>query len=63
MPSNLELQFHEAMLGVYKRAKSEAHDNARIFIGMVVDKGGLETARYLMGTPPRARVSPFSALL
>jgi hypothetical protein len=51
MPSQLELQFHEAMLSVYKRAKSEAHYNARIFIGMVVDKGGLETARYLLDTP------------
>ena len=51
MPSNLELLFHEAMLSVYKRAKSEAHYNARIFLGMVVDKGGLETARYLLDTP------------
>ncbi len=50
MPSALELQFHEAMLTVYKRAKSEAHYNARIFVGMVVDKGGLETARYLLDT-------------
>ena len=50
MPTNLELQFHDAMLSVYKRAKNEAHYNARIFIGMVADKGGLETARYLLDT-------------
>ena len=50
MPSNLELRFHDAMLSVYKRAKNEAHYNARVFLGMVVDKGGVETARYLLDT-------------
>jgi hypothetical protein len=48
MPTQLELEFHDAMLDIYKRAKREAHYEARVFIGMVVDKGGLATARYLL---------------
>ena len=48
MPSELEVQFHEAMLDIYRRAKSEAGYNATRFIGMVVERGGLDTARYLM---------------
>ena len=51
MPTKLERQFDEAMLTVYRRAKNEAHYEARIFIGMVVDKGGLRTAQYLLDTP------------
>ena len=39
------------MLKLYERAKSEANYNARIFIRMVVDKGGLKTAQYLLHTP------------
>ena len=39
------------MLSVYKRAKHEAHYDAKVFVGMVVDKGGVETARYLLDTP------------
>ena len=37
MPTKLESEFDEAMLTVYRRAKNEAHYEARIFIGMVVD--------------------------
>jgi hypothetical protein len=44
----LEQQFHDAMLDIYKRAKSEAGYTARVFLGMVVERGGLETARYLL---------------
>ena len=51
MPTKLERAFDEAMLTVYRRAKNEAHYEARIFIGMVVDKGGLRTAQYLLDTP------------
>ena len=39
------------MLSIYKRAKNEANYNAKVFLGMVVDKGGVETARYLLDTP------------
>ena len=49
--TQLELEFHEQMLNVYRRAKRDAKYDAKIFLGMVVDKGGLETARYLLDTP------------
>lgn len=39
------------MLSLYKRSKGEAHYDARIFIGMVVERGGLKTARYLLNAP------------
>ena len=48
MPSALETEFHDAMLEIYRRAKSEAGYNATRFLGMVSDRGGLETARYLL---------------
>lgn len=50
MPNALELKFHEAMLNIYTRAKHEAGYDAHVFIGMVSDKGGLATARYLLDT-------------
>ena len=46
--SALESEFDEAMLEIYKRAKSDAGYNATRFLGMVVDRGGLDTARYLL---------------
>ncbi len=51
MPIALEREFDDAMLNIYKHAKSEAGYNARLFLGMVVDRGGLETARYLLHAP------------
>jgi len=48
MPSKLEGDFDAAMLDIYKRAKSDAHYTATRFLGMVVERGGLETARYLL---------------
>ena len=36
--------FHEAMVDIYRRAKSEAKYNATYFIGMVGDRGGYATA-------------------
>ena len=46
--SKLESEFHDAMLDIYRRAKSEADYNATRFLGMVSDRGGLETAKYLL---------------
>ena len=43
--------FTEAMLNIYRRAKSEARYEARIFVGLVVERGGLDTARYLLHEP------------
>jgi hypothetical protein len=48
MPTPIENQFHEAMLNIYRRAKSEAKYNAQRFLQMVVDHGGLEAARMLI---------------
>ncbi len=51
MASTLEAEFHEAMLDVYRRAKSEAGYPANRFLGMVAEHGGLYTARYLLSQP------------
>src|SRR5436190_24360490 len=48
MPLEPEHQFNEAMLEIYRRAKAEASYNATRFLSMVVERGGLETARYLL---------------
>src|SRR5437762_1260100 len=37
MPTEAERNFHEAMLGIYRRAKAEAGYNANRFLGMVVE--------------------------
>ena len=46
--SQLAEQFDEAMFSIYRRAKTEAGYNAKIFLGMVADKGGVSTAKYLI---------------
>jgi uncharacterized protein (DUF433 family) len=48
MPTPLEADFHEAMLDIYRRAKSEANYNAAHYLQMVVERGGLATARALV---------------
>ena len=48
MPTETESQFNEAMLNIYRRARVEASYNATRFLSMVVERGGLETARYLL---------------
>lgn len=48
MPTELEKNFHAAMLDVYHRAKSEAGYNATRFLSMVSDQGGYEAARILL---------------
>ena len=48
---DLEMRFHDEMLNVYKRAKAEAGYTASLFLGMVVDRGGVATARYLLDSP------------
>lgn len=50
MSQPLELEFHEAMLAIYRRAKSEAKYNAIRFLQMVADHGGLETAHMLINS-------------
>ncbi len=48
MNQPLEVEFHEAMLDIYRKAKSEAKYNAVRFLKMVTDHGGLETAHMLI---------------
>ena len=40
--------FTEAMVNIYRNAKRQAAYDAKIFIGMVLDRGGYETAQYLI---------------
>ncbi len=49
--SDLELQFHEEMLQIYHRAKTECRYNATRFLQMVSDAGGLSAARTLLSAP------------
>lgn len=51
MPSQLEVDFNEAMLEIYRKAKSEAKYNAIRFLQMVTDHGGIETAHILINAP------------
>lgn len=50
MPNPLENEFHEAMLDIYRKAKSEAKYNAQRFLQMVVDHGGIEAAKMLINS-------------
>lgn len=43
-------QFDQAMFDIYRRAKAEAGYNATIFLGMISDRGGLATAKYLVNS-------------
>ena len=48
MVDQLEAEFHEAMLNVYRRAKSECGYNATRFLQMVSEQGGLQAAKTLL---------------
>jgi polyferredoxin len=47
---NLENEFHEAMLELYKLAKTECNYNATRFLRMVSKHGGVKTAKILLAT-------------
>lgn len=51
MENSLEFQFNEAMLDIYRKAKSEAKYNAIRFLQMVTDHGGAEAAHILINSP------------
>ncbi len=51
MPAPLEEHFHEAMLDVYRQAKSQCRYNATYFLQMVNERGGLQAARDLLHAP------------
>ena len=48
MPTRLEEEFHSAMEDIYRRAREEAGYNATVFLRMVAEHGGPETARRLI---------------
>jgi hypothetical protein len=48
----LAKRFDEAMLNIYRRAKAEHGYNATYFLQMVMDHGGVETARRLVASDP-----------
>ncbi len=48
--SDLEQQFHEAMIQLYKDALRECKLNGIYFLQLVTNKGGLATAQYLITT-------------
>lgn len=50
MQSELEREFHEAMVNIYCSAKEHCRYNARIFLRMLSDRGGVQTARDLLST-------------
>ena len=45
---DLKKQFDQAMLTIYQRAKSEVGYVASVFFRMLNEKGGLQTAKYLI---------------
>lgn len=47
----LEEQFHQAMIEIYRRAKEECNYVATRFIQMVAEKGGVATAKSLLASP------------
>lgn len=52
---NLEQEFDEAMINVYRLIKEECDYNATYFLAMLHDHGGIETAhRLLCGTAPQS---------
>ena len=49
------VEFNEAMMDVYRKAKEECGYNATYFLNMLLDHGGVETAhRLLAGPAPQA---------
>lgn len=42
------MTFDQAMFSIYERAKKEAGYNASIFLRMLTDNGGIQTARTLI---------------
>jgi hypothetical protein len=43
-------QFNAAMFSIYRRAKDEADYQANVFLGMLNDRGGIATAKYLINS-------------
>jgi hypothetical protein len=48
---DLTEQFDAPVFSIYRRAKDEADYPANIFLGMLNDRGGHATAKYLINSP------------
>ena len=48
MKNQIEIEFHEAMLDIYRKAQREEGYTASRFLQMVVEHGGLEAANILI---------------
>lgn len=48
--ADMSKQFDEAMFGIYRKAKAEAGYTATTFYRMLSDRGGLDTAKYLINS-------------
>jgi hypothetical protein len=51
MADDLEIQFHEQMVNIYRNALTQAHYKATKFLEMVTMQGGLAAAKALLHTP------------
>ena len=49
--TGVDSEFDRAMHNIYRRAKDEAGYTASIFLNMLMDKGGLATAKQLINSP------------
>lgn len=47
----LEKQFDAAMLEIYQRAKAEIGYTPSIFHNMLIERGGVQTAKFLINSP------------
>jgi hypothetical protein len=47
----LKAEFQAAMFNIYRVAKDEAKYPANVFLKMITDRGGLDTAKYLINAP------------
>lgn len=51
MDNQLENAFHDEMIGVYERARTECRYTATRFKQMITDHGGLAAAKMLLASP------------
>jgi hypothetical protein len=58
MPTDIEGQFDEAMLEIYRRAKAEAGYTATRFLGMVVERLGGRLKTGNLSTGQNRQLSP-----
>lgn len=50
-PDPVLVEFNKAMHGIYQDAKQQTGYNATVFLRMLMDRGPLDTARWLIHTP------------